>query len=130
MRFNKLALSLLGSLWTIPVFAEVTTFSPTDNVEATLVLDGPTLTVAVKRDARSESRTIDFQSENELHVKIDDFNFDGAKDFAVWQIDDGMGTYDFHRVLFINPQQEPSRSYNPIAAMVSLISVLRVNEER
>ena len=103
MRFNKLALSLLGSLWTIPVFAEVTTFSPTDNVEATLVLDGPTLTVAVKRNARSESRTIDFQSENELHVQIDDFNFDGAKDFAVWQIDDGMGTYDFHRVFVYQP---------------------------
>lgn len=103
MRFNKLALSLLGLLWTIPVFAEVTTFSPTDNVDATLVLDGPTLTVAVKRNAHSESRTIDFQSENELHVQIDDFNFDGAKDFAVWQIDDGMGTYDFHRIFVYQP---------------------------
>jgi uncharacterized protein YecT (DUF1311 family) len=33
-----------------PVFAEVTTFSPTKNVEATLVLEGSMLTVAVKSD--------------------------------------------------------------------------------
>ncbi|MBV7494643.1 hypothetical protein KW837_10235 [Pseudomonas sp. PDM24] len=98
MRLKYLAGSLLGLLWAIPAFAEVTTFSPTNNVEATLVLDGSTLTVAVKNDARSESRTIDFQAENELHVQVDDFNFDGAKDFAVSQVDDGMGTYDYYRI--------------------------------
>lgn len=103
MRFDNLAVSLLGLLWTTPVFAEVTTFSPTENVEATLVLDGSTLTVAVKRNAHSNSRTIDFQSENKLHIQIDDFNFDGTKDFAVWQIDDGMGTYGFHRIFVYQP---------------------------
>jgi len=40
MRFKYLALSWLGLLWTAPVFAEVITFSPTKNVEATLVLEG------------------------------------------------------------------------------------------
>ena len=98
MGFKFIAGLLLGLLWTVPAFAKVTTFSPTKNIEATLVLDGSTLTFTVKSDAHNESRTIDFQSENELHVQIDDFNFDGAKDFAVWQIDDGMGTYDFHRI--------------------------------
>ncbi|WP_414704597.1 XAC2610-related protein [Pseudomonas sp. P42] len=25
-------------------------------------------------------------------------HFDGAQDFAIWQLDDGMGTYDYYRV--------------------------------
>ncbi len=98
MRSKTLAASLLGLLWTMPVLAETTTFSPTKGVEATLVLEGSTLNIAVKDETHNESRTIDFEAVNELHLQIDDFNFDGAKDFAVWQLDDGMGTYDYYRV--------------------------------
>ncbi len=104
MRFKYLAISMLVLLWTAPVFAEATTFTPTKNVEATLALEGSTLTVAVKSDTQSDSRTIAFKAENELHVQIDDFNFDGAKDFAAWQIDDGMGTYTIHRVFIYQPE--------------------------
>jgi len=98
MGSKTLAASLLGLLWTMSVLAETTTFSPTQGVEATLVLEGSTLNVAVKGEMHNESRTINFEALNELHVQIDDFNFDGAKDFAVWQLDDGMGTYDYYRV--------------------------------
>ena len=98
MRSKALVVSLLGLLWTMPVLAETTTFSPIKDVEATLVLEGTTLSVAVKGGTHNESRTIDFQAENELHMQIDDFNFDGAKDFAIRQLDDGMGTYDYYRV--------------------------------
>lgn len=98
MRSKTLAASLLGLLWSMPVLAETTTFSPTKGIEATLVLEGSKLSVAVKSEMHNESRTIDFEAVNELHVQIDDYNFDGAKDFAVWQLDDGMGTYDYYRV--------------------------------
>ena len=98
MRSKTLAVSLLGLLWTMPVLAETTTFSPTQGIEATLVLEGSTLNVAVKGETHNESRTIDFEAVNELHVQVDDFNFDGVKDFAIWQLDDGMGTYDYYRV--------------------------------
>ncbi|PNA08082.1 MULTISPECIES: XAC2610-related protein [unclassified Pseudomonas] len=98
MRSKTLAASLLGLLWTMPVLAETTTFSPTKDVEATLVLEGSTLNIAIRGETNNESRTIDFQAENELHVQVDDFNFDGVKDFAIWQLDDGMGTYDYYRV--------------------------------
>jgi len=98
MRSKTLAASLLGLLWTMPVLAETTTFSPTQGIEATLVLEGSTLNVAVKGETHNESRTIDFEAVNELHVQVDDFNFDGVKDFAIWQLDDGMGTYHYYRV--------------------------------
>ncbi|CAI8787289.1 XAC2610-related protein [Pseudomonas sp. IT-P260] len=98
MRSKALAASLLGLLWTMPVLAETTTFSPTQGVEATLVLEGSTLNVAVKSETHNESRTVDFEAVNELHMQFDDFNFDGAQDFAIWQLDDGMGTYHYYRV--------------------------------
>ncbi|GGK10975.1 hypothetical protein SAMN04490189_2569 [Pseudomonas koreensis] len=98
MRSKTLAASLLGLLWTMPVLAETTTFSPTKGVEATLVLEGSTLNVAVKGETHNESRTVDFEAVNELHMQFDDFNFDGAQDFAIWQLDDGMGTYHYYRV--------------------------------
>ncbi|TKJ82957.1 hypothetical protein PkoCFBP13504_15870 [Pseudomonas koreensis] len=98
MQFKTLAVSLLGLMWTIPALAETTTFSPTTGVDAKLVLEGSKLNIAVKSETHSESRTIDFEAENELHVQFDDFNFDGTQDFAIWQLDDGMGTYDYYRV--------------------------------
>jgi hypothetical protein len=104
MPFKTLALSLLGLLWTLPAWAETTTFSPTQGVEATLVLEGSTLNVSVKSAAHSELQTIDFQAEKPLHMQIGDFNFDGMKDFSVWQIDDGMGTYSYFRVFIYQPE--------------------------
>ncbi|MGE8179168.1 XAC2610-related protein [Pseudomonas fluorescens] len=81
-----------------------TTFNPVNNVEATLKLDGSILTISVKGDVHAETTTINFEALNELHVQIDDFNFDGMKDFAVWQIDDGMGTYTIHRIFVYQPE--------------------------
>jgi hypothetical protein len=104
MQFKTLVVSLLALLWTISVWAETTTFSPAKGVEATLILEGSTLNVALKNAAHSESRTIDFQAEKPLHMQIGDFNFDGMKDFSVWQIDDGMGTYSYFRVFIYQPE--------------------------
>ncbi|WP_085693780.1 MULTISPECIES: hypothetical protein [unclassified Pseudomonas] len=113
MRSKTLAASLLGLLWAMPVLAETTTFSPAKGVEATLVLGGSTLNVTVKGEARNESRTIDFEAENELHVQVDDFNFDGAQDFAVWQLDDGMGTYGYSRVFIYHAKSGTFEELQP-----------------
>lgn len=37
-------------------------------------------------------------------MQVDDFNFDGVKDFAVSQVDDGMGTYDYYRIFVYQAQ--------------------------
>jgi hypothetical protein len=98
MQLKNITLLLIFLMWTIPALAQTTTFSPTKGVDATLILEGSKLNIAVKSETHSESRTIDFEAENELHMQLDDFNFDGAQDFAVWQLDDGMGTYHYYRV--------------------------------
>ncbi|CAI8978148.1 hypothetical protein [Pseudomonas zeae] len=96
MQLKNITLLLIFLMWTIPALAETTTFSPTKGVDATLVLEGSKLNIAVKSETHSESRTIDFEAENKLHMQFDDFNFNGDKDFAIWQLDDGMGTYDYY----------------------------------
>lgn len=100
-------------MWTIPALAETAMFSPTKGVEATLVLEGSTLNVAVKSETHNESRTIDFEAENDLHMQFDDFNFDDAQDFAIWQLDDGMGTYDYYRVFVYQPKTGAFKELQP-----------------
>jgi hypothetical protein len=113
MRFKYLAISLLVLPWTAPVFAEVTTFSPTQGAEVTLTLEGSSLALSVTNDGHSESRTITFEAESELRVQIDDFNFDGVKDFAIWQVDDGMSTYNIHRIFVYQPKTGTFQELQP-----------------
>lgn len=113
MRFKLLAGLLLGLLWTVSAHAEVTTFNPTQGIEVTLKLEGSSLAFSVTSDAHSESRTITFEAESELRVQIDDFNFDGVKDFAIWQVDDGMGTYNIHRIFVYQPKTGTFQELQP-----------------
>lgn len=113
MRFKLLAGSLLGLLWIVSAHAEVTTFNPTQGIEVTLKLEGSSLAFSVTSDAHSESRTITFEAESELRVQIDDFNFDGVKDFAIWQVDDGMGTYNIHRIFVYQPKTGTFQELQP-----------------
>lgn len=113
MQFKLLTGLLLGMLWTVSANAEVTTFSPTQGVEVTLTLEGSSLALSVTNDGHSESRTITFEAESELRVQIDDFNFDGVKDFAIWQVDDGMGTYNIHRIFVYQPKTGTFQELQP-----------------
>ncbi|ATE75019.1 hypothetical protein AF70_00035670 [Pseudomonas sp. KD5] len=108
----SLGLALFGLLGSASAGAEVTSFNPVKNVEAMLEVNGPKVKVTVQVDAR-EPRTIDFAAEKSLHVAIDDFNFDGMKDFSVWQIDDGMGTYTIHRIFIYRPKTADFEEVQP-----------------
>nr|WP_246890093.1 hypothetical protein [Pseudomonas chlororaphis] len=90
-------------LWSALVLAQPTTFSPDKEVNVTLVQDGTSLTVTSKGKSRSITETISFETEKALNIEINDFNFDGLKDFSVWYVDDGMGTYTIHRVFIYQP---------------------------
>ncbi|MEB0225359.1 hypothetical protein RHM58_07515 [Pseudomonas sp. 10S4] len=96
-----------------PASTPVTTFHPSKGVEATLALNGSVLVVGVKNGSRAESKTIDFEAINELHIQVDDFNFDGKKDFAVWQVDDGMGTYTVSRIFVYQPESGSFKELRP-----------------
>lgn len=39
----------------------------------------------------------------EMHVAIEDYNFDGCKDFALYRTDDEMGVYSIYQIFIYNP---------------------------
>ena len=96
-----------------PAPSAVTTFHPVKEVEATLALNGSILTTAVKNGSHAENSSIDFESVNQLHIQVDDFNFDGKQDFAVWQVDDGMGTYTISRIFAYQPELGSFKELRP-----------------
>jgi hypothetical protein len=73
--------------------------------------DGTTTTIAISKHLinvknSNTEQSIEFYSENELHVATDDYNFDGYPDFSVWHIDEGMGTYTIHRTFIYAPKEQ------------------------
>lgn len=46
----------------------------------------------------SRKSVVPLDIETEPHLDVQDFNFDGYLDFAVWYLDEGMGTYTIHRI--------------------------------
>ncbi|MEN2401395.1 hypothetical protein GKZ90_0016515 [Flavobacterium sp. MC2016-06] len=42
-------------------------------------------------------------TDKEMHVAIEDYNFDGYKDFSVYRLDDGMGVYTIYQIFIYNP---------------------------
>lgn len=109
--FNR---SVLSALLILPLanaipalgstVSQIATFKPVEKVEAVVTQDGSTFTVSVKSDVLAKTKITTFEALNDLHVQIDDFNFDGMKDFAVWHVDDGMGTYTVHRIFVYQPE--------------------------
>ena len=46
----------------------------------------------------SRKSVVPLDIETEPHLDVRDFNFDGHPDFAVWYLDEGMGTHTIHRI--------------------------------
>lgn len=74
------------------------TFSPGAGVEASLVVSGPQVLLKVTGKQGESEETIAVETEKKLKVSIEDYNFDGHKDFAISHLDDGMGTYQIYQV--------------------------------
>lgn len=47
-------------------------------------------------------QTIDHSVEKTSHIVVDDYNFDGDKEFAVWYMDEGMGVHKVYRVFIFS----------------------------
>jgi hypothetical protein len=44
-------------------------------------------------------------TDKKTYFSIEDYNFDGYKDFAVYRTDDGMGVYTIYQVFIYNPDK-------------------------
>ena len=77
---------------------EGVTFSPASDVEASLTVSGPQVLLKVKSKQGESEETIAVETEKKLKLSVEDYNFDGHKDFAISHVDDGMGTYETSQV--------------------------------
>ena len=78
--------------------APVVTFAPAPNATTIVHIDGPVVTLATTTPAGTHRQAIPFDSERPLHVVVDDYDFDGHPDVAVWHIDDSMGVHMVYRI--------------------------------
>lgn len=81
-------------------------FSPASGVEANLVVRDHEVDVALTGARGSSTETIAVETEKTLKIKVEDYNFDGHKDFSVSHIDDGMGTYEIYQVYLYSDKEK------------------------
>lgn len=113
MNNKKTILAALLTLFCVSAQAQSLKFNPDKENEVTLSWGGSSLNVDVKNNDHHKISDLFFETNKELHVKLDDFNFDGIGDFAVWHIDDGMGTYTIFRVFVYDAQKKEFKEASP-----------------
>lgn len=98
MNTNKVILTALAAFLCVSIQAQSLRFNPDKKSEVKLLWNGSGFDVDVNDNGRHKVSEFAFETDKRLHVKLDDFNFDGVGDFAVWHTDDEMGFYKVFRV--------------------------------
>lgn len=73
-------------------------FSPEGSVQATIAVVDREVSFSTRSGGRDKASKLMIDSERPVRVEIDDYNFDGFKDFSISHIDDGQGTYSIYRI--------------------------------
>ena len=73
-------------------------FSPDGSVQATVTVANRVVSFSTQSGRLHKNSKVSIDSENPVRVKIDDYNFDGFKDFSIFHLDDGQGTYSIYRI--------------------------------
>jgi len=79
-----------------------------EDISAKILLkDNDSLLISISNDGKIITiQKIDVSSEKKNHVTFEDYNRDGYKDFSVWHLDEGMGTYKIYRLFIFAPPEE------------------------
>lgn len=68
-------------------------FSPETGVTAAISSQTQEVKITLTSGSTTTTDKISVDTEKPLNVVIEDYNFDGRKDFSISHVDDGMGTY-------------------------------------
>lgn len=83
----------LGLISCLATGASKLSFSPQYKAAAEVVSKGQEIKVTVKVGSQEATDIFTFETERKLRLAVDDFDFDGHKDFSVSHTDDGMGNH-------------------------------------
>ena len=90
---------------------ESSVFSPAKGVTAQLEVRGHEVQLSlVSHDGRMND-TLAIDTEKPLRIKVEDYNFDGYKDFAISHTDDGMGTYE---IFYVYAYSRAEKKFRPL----------------
>jgi len=73
-------------------------FSPESSVRAMVTVANREVSFSTKFGGLYKNSKVSIDSENPVRIEINDYNFDGFKDFSISHIDDGQGTYSIYRI--------------------------------
>jgi hypothetical protein len=73
-------------------------FSPASGVKVVIAVEGDSLSWNVYYGGGHSQGRVDVDTEKPIYVDVNDYDFGGGLGFAVWHVDDGMGTYSIYRV--------------------------------
>jgi hypothetical protein len=73
-------------------------FSPDGSRHAVVTVSHQTLTVQWSPQRKGGTASIALDTEMPIAIKVEDYNFDGYKDFSISSVDEGKGTYDIYRI--------------------------------
>jgi hypothetical protein len=82
------------------------TFKPCTSVEVNITASKAKIDYRVTTVGETKRTLLPLEIETQPHVEVNDFNFDGYKDFSVWYLDEGMGKYTIHRVFIYQPKSQ------------------------
>lgn len=78
-------------------------FSPAPGVKAIVTIDRQSLSWDVHYGTAKNQGRVDIDTEKSIHLDINDYDFSGHLGFAVWHVDDGMGSSSIYRVFTFSP---------------------------
>lgn len=77
-------------------------FMPHPGIHAKVFASKNRIEYTVATTNSNRQSQIPLEIEKPPKVRVEDFNFDGYKDFSIWYFDEGMGKYTVHRVFIFN----------------------------
>ncbi|HHE5700239.1 TPA: hypothetical protein ACPEY2_004191 [Citrobacter amalonaticus] len=79
-----------------------------------LLVDNDSLEVSVSEAGKQINlENVDVSSEKKNHITFEDYNRDGYKDFSIWHLDEGMGTYKIYRLFVFSPADNKFKEIKP-----------------
>ncbi len=97
-------------------------------MRAALTVSGQKVVLHLAGPGMQVTETFVVETERKLRVSVEDFNFDGYKDFSISHIDDGMGTYEISLLYVYAPKR---RAFLPLAPRCGDEFInLKVNKSR
>jgi hypothetical protein len=97
---KKVVCILMAVLLSDNIFAisNEVNFFPEPGLSTKVIIKANKVTVIMNNAVDRNINDLKIDAEKNLNLKIEDFNFDGNKDFSISYIDDGMGTYFIDRI--------------------------------